>query len=332
MVLARLPSSPYRAPTLASSLRCDGLERTYAEGERVFAQFRDPDAAQHLATSAKRVFALGPYAVTDSTSEMIRFTAKGERSIDAIELVGVPFGDAWRRLLARDLDVIPILSELHRPRFDRVDTVHLVASPTIVGMALVFNVREAPFDSRPLRRHIANHLDRAAIGRIACGTADCAWQLWLESIPGESPVTDRSTTMPLTVLQSHHSAVIAARVVRHQLSRYLTVAVDAVPIAEYRRRLLKGDFSAILMPAPIGGQAAAKKIAWLSGATGFSEALANGDSIDIDAVMTDMMPAVPLYEVRQFAAIDDRFCGGRPTNPRSWAWLANMKLCEEDER
>jgi hypothetical protein len=42
------------------------------------------------------------------------------------------------------------------------------------------------------------------------------------------------------------------------------------------------------------------------------------------------VPSLPLYELRMFAAVDTRFCGGEPRSATSWAWLADLRPCSEE--
>ena len=55
--------------------------------------------------------------------------------------------------------------------------------------------------------------------------------------------------------------------------------------------------------------------------------MAAGDLPAAQSILDQDVPYLPLYRISYFAAIDARFCGGRPQSSASWRWLADVHLC-----
>ena len=328
VILRPLPSQEVTPKQLASALQFEGLTRTTLEKGLIHAEFRDEKAAQAMIDFGPGAFALGPYRLESKQKGLIRLRAKASRAIDVIEIVAVNAGQEWRRLLAHDIDVVPGAAQIHRSQFDGIKSIRTIDLPADTTMTLVFNSQSEKLQDVQVRRTIAASLDRKAIAQVICGTIACAKPLW-----GSAPPTVQAQVprrLSLLVLDEDSTAVAAARVIRHQLRELqILTEVELVALNELRHRGVTGEYELAMFPFRLNK----KNVQQVFG-PGYSmqervaEILKRGVEADILALLRDEVPAVALYELRLFAAIDARFCGGNPGSSSSWTWLADLYPCK----
>jgi len=336
--LRRKQTSPNSSAELARAVRFRGLTRAHVDtnGE-IVAQFGDATTARAFADVGG--FDLGPYEVEIEEPGRVVLRARGRVALRAIEIVEVPLGDQWRQLLGNRIDVIPNASALYGEQFRGIRSIRLVPLPLHTNVSLVFNTQHASLSDIGTRRRIAMSIDRQAVAAVACGTAKCA-----AGASGETGATAPSVAKPrlsLISLEGHAHHRLAAEVLRHQLREVgIEVASVELPLEQLREDVREGRFELAIAHLPVdrerrfygfssAGTAEGLNLAHYSSAE-MEAALAEGNLDAAEAIMNRDLPVFPLYELREFAAIDSRFCGGTPTSSISWNWLAELYPCEED--
>lgn len=141
------------------------------------------------------------------------------------------------------------------------------------------------------------------------------------------------------MLDSDSTLIDTARALRLQFLRAgLNVGLRRVGIAELDERGRSGRYDLMLAPMPAGREAmpfyrsdtSLNQTGWRNKI--FDAALDRHDEAEAARVFAAEVPALPLFEFREFAAIDARFCGGQPTSTTSWRWLADLYPCEDGDR
>jgi Bacterial extracellular solute-binding proteins, family 5 Middle len=336
--LTRRTNSPHTAEQLAASLRSQGLLSARALGpDRIEAVFGDQVSARSSIQPWGLAFDVGPFRIESHEPGKVRLRRRGNSGIDVIEIVELSSSDEWRKLLARELDVMSFSPSLYRDQFDGMDSVHVIDIPATTSAALYFNVRAPALADANVRRQIASGLNRRAIARIATGDASSA----AAPVVG---VPDAEITMPsrlaLIVVEADSTMLLAASVVRHELDR-LSIRIDVEPVAleEFLSASAQSRHDMVLLPLPNGQRRYSR---FLSPApdspsnTGFADpeydaAVERGDYVRAQAILDREMPATVLYARPAFAAIDSRFCGNVTPSDTSWRWMADLHLCKNGE-
>jgi len=337
----RRPQSGHSAQELADALRGEGLVSAKAVGEElVEARFRDELAAIASLQDWKTLLALGPFAVEQESEGRAVLKRRGNQPIDRIEIVEVSRSDEWRMLMGRELDVIPRAGALYQKQLAGMDSLRVLDMKPTSWTALCFNVTHPALRDRAVRSAIAGALDRAAIARMACGSADCA-------APAPPPSEDvalgeQVRELGILVVDSDSTLQVAASVLRHQLARAgVRIAPETVPLEELVARFKDRRYGLLLGPLPIGESRYARflspEAAGHPGMTGFASAeydaaVAAGDLAAAQEILDREVPCTPLYENRTFAAVDARFCGDVEPTESSWRWMADLYPCGEGER
>ena len=133
------------------------------------------------------VFELGPFQIVEERAGMVRLQARSRRAIDFIELVEVATDEQWRRLLARDIDVVPMSDNIHRARLTDIGSIRMVDLQNDSAISIVFGPDR--FGDLRLRHAIARVIDREAVAEVVCGSSECAAS---SPLPSQS----ESTTNP----------------------------------------------------------------------------------------------------------------------------------------
>lgn len=336
VVLTRNPTSRFSADQLADSVRHKGMLSARAvDVNRVEVVFRDPASAAQMAQFGDAMFDLGPFAIESEGPGHVRLRRRGTSRIDVIEIVEVSSADEWRKFLARELDVLSSSPSLYRTEFAEMRSVRLLDIPPSLSAALYFNLRNPALADASVRRRIAAALNREAVARVVTGDAASAAVADVGSGPPET--VGLPPRLSLFVVQDESTLLLAANVVRHQLSRLgIEVEVDAVPLADAATRTMSERTQLFLAPLPNGPRALERFVSPGpdgSSVTGFSDkeydaAVASGDAGRARAILAREMPATVLYEWRTFAAIDSRFCGNVTPSQTSWRWMADLHPCE----
>jgi hypothetical protein len=335
--LTRRASSPYTAEQLASSLRSERLVSARASGPDVIeAVFSDAATAARTQLSYLG-FDLGPFVVESQEPGRVRLRRRGRSAIDMIDIVEVSASDEWRKLMARELDVMSSSPALFREQFAGMNSVRLLDIPATITATLYFNVRSPALENAAARRRIAAALNRAAIARVATGDQGSA-------IRSAAIAADEATQLParlsLLVLEGESATLLAASVIRHQLGQLnISVDIEAQPLEQVVARLDSGQHQLAILPLPKGQRRFGRFLSPSPEApsmSGFSDAeydgaVTSGDLARAQAILDREVPAIELYEVRTFAAIDSRFCGEVTPNDTSWRWMADLRPCENGE-
>ncbi len=142
------------------------------------------------------------------------------------------------------------------------------------------------------------------------------------------------------MLASDTSQVRAAEVMRHQLhARGVTLTIERLTLEEIAARGSSGNFQLLLAPVPApDSRAFLQQFSSLPAHapynwTGYANpeydaAVEAGDGALARTILARDVPVIVLFEIREFAAVDARFCGGKPTSPTSWRWLADLYPCK----
>lgn len=331
VILSRKPESPHSAAELAGALRYRGLEEAEADGDRIKARFSTRQAARRFAGWEYGAFDLGPFEVERSSSHMIRLRARDDLAIDVLEIVTVHEEQQWRRLLARNVDVVPLTDATRAARLADVGSIRVLPYPRAAEYGLVFNVRDQALKSASVRRTLARAIDATAVARVACGDKACAAPASVIEAPAAEDVS-LPDALSLLILESDDVARLAAETLRLQLGRRgVTIAINEESAGEAFARVAAGRYQLALVPVSSEpGPHLLRQLANYGFASDeLSAAIARGDEKAARAILAREVPFATLFEARYFAAIDDHFCGGEPTHHTSWRWLADLHPCEE---
>lgn len=334
VVLERRPESPHDARALAAAIEFHGLLSARAiDARRIELRFGDATAAEAFCSDVSPVLDVGRFRVAEIDESRLRLARRGRSAIDRIEVLSMPADEQWRRLLARDIDVLPVADTIQRRHLAGISSIRVIDLPTVHPFGLFFDVRDERLTTAVQRHAIARALDRAAIARIACGTAECTSRMW-EPLPVPA-IVELPSRLSLLVLDSDYSAQLAAKTIRHQLHALgVRVEIETVQLEDLVRRIFGGGFELALLPMDpeLMGNADMFRSASPRNPTGWSSPIldaliATGDRRALERLLAAELPALPLYEVTRFAAVDERFCGG-DASPLSWRWLADLRPCE----
>lgn len=328
---------PQKRALLVERLEFEALQDVYAEGERLYAEFSSHLQAKRAAEAfaeGQPVVDSGPYRL-DRAGESIGLEARGDRAlIDRIEIESFPTNELWRKLHGGRIDVIPMLNEIHREHFEGMESVRTLDLPAAGVFSLGFGAGEGWLGERENREYFANLLDRDAIAAVACGTADCRTDAWLEASPLDAP-NARAAEIPdeieLQVFESESSMVRAGEAIRHQLRRE-GVEVDLSVTTD--ETLAREELAPALVLLPLGASPinAGRILAEFHFLENVEAEKEEDDEAFWRERIAEELPAIPLFEARYFAAIDASFCGGDPTRASSWEWLAELHPCEGQTR
>ena len=266
----------------------------------------------------------------------VEMVARGDTPGDHVQRVHIaamPLHQAWRRLLAHQLDVLPNMSWLYRPHFTGMRSVRTIDIPVSAYVHVFFNTRLPEWADPDLRRHIARIIEPHALAVLACGDPVCAVESW-RPVPPARPV-EPPPKITILALSSHSSAVTTAQAISYRIRLHHEVEIDVKPLTiEALERLEeRSDYALAVVPMGILGRTDHGIIAEsLSVSAGYDNpeliaAAERGDAAEMQRILEHDVPALPLYELRTFAAVDARFCGGQPRSATSWAWLADLRPC-----
>ena len=339
-LVERLPSSPLSTQELAPKIRYRGLQSAEVVGdEQIKLQFADERTAHLFGTYLDAGIDTGPFRLVSSSDESVLLERRRGTGVEVIEIVASTRRDEWRRLMARELDVIPQAAFIYREQLEGIGTVRLLDIPTLYNVALYFNVRREALASVETRRRLVASLNREAIARVACGTPACAHEVPVTAGDEDAPLPE---VLTMLIAKTDTAAQLAASVVRHQLGKLgIVLQLDLVAIDELVTRTARGDYDLTLGPLP------ARELGFpffLSPSharspgtvTGFSHsdydaAYERNDLDAAQAILDREVPVTPLFEQRAFAAVDARFCGDVTPSATSWRWMADLHPCEEEE-
>lgn len=282
-----------------------------------------------------RVIARAAASGDDPTIDTIELVARGRTAIDRIHITAMPLHEAWRRLFAREIDVIPNMPWLYRPRFAGMRSVRTIDIPPSAHMHLFFNTRLPAWADHDLRRHVASLIEPVAVAAAACGDPACAVSAWEPAAP--TATVELPAELTIRVLQSESSAVTAAHAISYRLRLHhqVEISVEPVSLAALADPAQRTEYALVLAPMAFLTSDPSLLVESLSVFAGYQSpafiaAAGRGDAAEMQRILEADAPSLPLYEMRTFAAVDARFCGGTPRQATSWAWLADLGPCPQE--
>jgi hypothetical protein len=192
---------------------------------------------------------------------------------------------------------------------------------------LVINSDHEALRDAAVRRRLLSAIEREPIASVACGEPACAAAHWAPA--SSDPRVALPESLELLLYADDASFELVARVLQHQLRRLgVRLRTHAVGLDALVGRLRRRDYQALLAPIPLDRSLALGRVRMYYSDPIFVAALERGDEAAATARLRDQAVVLPLYESRQFAAIDRRFCGGKPTSTGSWRWIADLYPCD----
>lgn len=260
-------------------------------------------------------FDIGPFSSEAHDARVIRLRRRSSAQPATLELVLMNEGEQWRRLLARDVDVVPFSSPVHRRQYEEVATLRLIEYRDAEVGILLFNSR-LPFAAR---QAVGFSLDRDSLANIVCPSGGC--RASVEPQPAEKGTLPDE--LHILVMKDSDILVLLARSLRLQLLEHRVDArVTALPFEGFVARAAEGGWDAVIMPRRAVAAAVEQASRDFSGFTGFDPATTEA---------TRDWSALALIEWTSLAAVDEGLCGGEPTHYTSWKWLADLRPCEDGE-
>lgn len=321
----------YSTATLAQTLRCKGGQTVTRRADELTVLVSSDEIASRFTRMCG--FDLGPFQLEsqDVDNGVLTLRARKRGPIDEIQIVAVPPEDEWRRLLGRDIDVIPLASGIDRSEFDGLSSVRTITLPQRSVVTVVFDMRWKPLQAEPVRRAIMQSVDRQAVARLVCPSG-C-------DEPGSEPDDVVATvaedlslppTLELMLPDVEPYRTVAAYIQYTLARRGVDVSLRPLPPGELLKAL-EPPFQMVLMP----GRQADGMISRLRNfnfghwqSADFEAAMDAGDLDAARKVVARELPGFVVGHFQVFAAVDARLCGGEPKSAMSWDWLAELHPCE----
>jgi hypothetical protein len=341
VVLQVKEPSGLSAGQLAAALQFEGLEEaTVDDRGRVVARLRAEEDATWFASGIFDVVRNGPFELVDDQARPLVLRAREARALDTIEIHEVPTEAEWRLLLSRHIDVIPVAGERERHEFGGIESIRLVGVAPHFQTVLYVNVRNAALASAAVRARLAAAIDSVAIARVVCGDPSCAAPRAFapeEVARGNEPLPPSVT---LHVVAGTMMGMLIAEVIRSQLrDAGVAVAIYGTGAQEMLALARAGDYQLLLGPLtsePLrytffrSGSDAAGTVTGYENPE-YDQAVASGDHDRAEQLLARDLPMLPLLTVRDWVAIDGRFCGDVAPRAQSWRWMADLRPCRPGE-
>jgi hypothetical protein len=279
----------------------------------------------------------GPYQVVEFHQDerlVLRRRDKDGAHVDSIVVDNVAsHEELWRRLLAGQVDLIPVSSTARLRNLGEVPSVKLVSFGWIDRIHLILNVARPGLDTPAGRHALAAILDVEAIADAGGGT----------------PIEPRRE------YAAHSERIAALQARRLRIATYrgdalLTRALAAVgrslngagiehelvitDIDGMLRVLKDRQFDAFLFLMDSGDARLTQLHTRAPGnvITGYSNprfdvAIDQGDLALAQSIFAEDLPAIPLYQLEYLYALDARLCNARPRVAYDLSWLADLRRC-----
>jgi hypothetical protein len=331
------PEAP-PAAVLAPAVRSPGIKSAVARGSTVEAEL----AADAPAPGLDEIFLdLGPFEQASLAKEKLTLRRRSGAGIGTIEVIGTSGEEEeWRRLLARDVDLVPTATPSHLRYLSEVPSVHIVPITQTATTGLIFNVSGPVMRDVRLRRAASLALRRAAIAEVVASDRSAAVYVSEDGAQASKLVREAGgPTLRVAVIGSLSDDVRAAMVVEQQLEE-VGFRVECRVLSFEEMNEIYGrsrDFDVGFLVAgyePIYFRRA------LSGHRGnitgyanpeFDAAVAAGDSARAIQILEHDVPFTPLYRVKEGVALNAGFCGVHPRVSYDWSWLADIHACAPGE-
>lgn len=340
--LVRKSDSPFDSEALAASFTDDGVVSVRSTPAGIEVLFGDPDQAARVGLEAT-LLALGPYTVASYSPEelVLRRRAAGSGP-DTIEAVSMGTAEEeWRRLLGREVDIVPSASPAHLRYLREVPSVRVrpVAHPATA--ALWFNTRGGSrFADARLRQAIARTIRRRAIAEVVTGDADSAVlvQEDIQSARALLAAVGKAPTFTVLVPDSFSDFQRVALVLHQQLAIVnAEVTIAIVTVGELQQRSMNGDFDALLLWGELTPRTWPYLVSTSIGdfcgyaSKEFDAAAAARDERRARAILETDVPFTPLYVQNDGVALDAALCGAHPQYTYDLSWLADVHRCAPGE-
>ncbi|GAB4558497.1 MAG: hypothetical protein Tsb0020_03540 [Haliangiales bacterium] len=361
LVVQARDSSPYDGHDFCDRLRDRrGLVAADADAERCTLRFANAEAKRRFLGKPEVLFhrrrlclehefAAQPVAASGQQQGAVLIERAelrpcpewlGASQVAGIDLIEMSLQEAWRKLLARRVDVLPSIPWLYRNHFLDVASVHIEPIPVTSYITMFFDMRHPGWADPDVRRRVASLINPADIAAVACGDVTCAVTDWHIASPSAEESSQDIALPPkivIQILETRTPIVSAARAISYWLRRQadVEVVVEPMTIAELAPKPgadgAGGAAIIRLVPLRLPDDADLARLtktldvvsSYASAA--YAAAIESDDRVEIQSVLEDEVPIVPLYALRQFAAVDKRFCGGIPERATSWAWIAELR-------
>lgn len=336
------PDTKLPVEEIARKIKAPGMTDASVDGDSIIVRI---DAGQPVPDAETVVLDVGPFEQASYTSGHLVLRRRSGRGIASIEFLAVGSEDEeWRRFLARDVDLVPVVRPTFFPYLAEVPSVALAPYSAPPSLGLLFQVQHGAFVDVRLRRALSLGLHRGAIAKAVLGGSDNALaseedfveaQRLLEEIRAER---GDLPAVRLRYLTNATEDQRAALVLEQQLDELgFQVKLEPFEVASANDVFTKRDFEVLLTYAgvtPIYFRRALSKHA--GNITGyanpeFDRAVAESDEARAIEILERDVPMTPLLTIPEAVAVDRRFCGARPRINSDLSWLADVHSCAAGE-
>ncbi|HEX2573989.1 MAG TPA: ABC transporter substrate-binding protein [Polyangia bacterium] len=247
--------------------------------------------------------------------------------------------EEWRLLLAREVDLVPVISPSHQRYLVDVPTVRIVPVRTPTPVALAFRVRApAPTAQVDLRRAISSRIVRQALAESIDANLAEPVKMQEDRDEARRSLERLGGHVGARHLRLYFDEAVAdlqrvALVIEQQLAPLgIVVDIQALRSDALLEALKKGDFDMLLHR--VGFE---KRFwPWLPRATGyespeFEAAVGRGDDAAARAILEQDLPLTPLYLFHEGVVLDNYFCGATPITVTDLSWLDAVHPCKPGE-
>jgi hypothetical protein len=327
----------FRHPALVSARPIDdGIEVELADAGWTSVDF----------TLERPALDLGAYEQTEvSTDRLVLRRRRPGPGAATIEVRNVPTEEEeWRRLLAHDVDLVPLVSPGHVRYLRQVSSVRITPFEQPGTAALLFQLHGRATSDRRLRQAISLSLHRSALAALVNG--DPAAAAVAEDRERASALLrelganrDQPLGIRLFVYEGSSDFAHAALILQEQLATTgVRLDITVMSLEALVAAVTSGDFDAILLYGSF------EPPEWQRFVTGppfinmtrysepeFDRAVARGDGAHARALLERDLPIVPLYTIPEAAAVDGAFCGGHPIRTQYMTWIGDVHRCAPGE-
>lgn len=336
--LKRQPDSPLDSGTLAAALRHPQLvaARPIADGVEVVL---DSAEAARAVSVDSTLLEVGPYAPGELAGDRLALPRRVKGGgPDRIEVLSMPTEEEeWRRLLGREVDLVPFASPAHLRRLREVPSIRVQPLAHPATVALWFHVSAAPTSELRLRRAVALALRRRNLAEAIGGDPGAAAEVPEDEAAARALLAGETPRLRLFVYDGSSELQRVALAIQQQLGATgIRVEIETGDLARLRQ-VFDGDFDLLLF---FGGSeprywacVTSGKPQNFSGYSNpeFDRAVADGDTARARALLEHDIPLTPLYTVDEGIAMDRRLCGARPEYVYDLSWLAAVHPCAPGE-
>jgi ABC-type oligopeptide transport system substrate-binding subunit len=285
---------------------------------------------------------LGPYEQVTFSKERLVLRRRSGSGIERIEVIATHSEEEeWRRFLAREVDVIPVVKPGPVRYLRDVPSVRLVPVGHPPTSAVLLRVNEGPLADLRLRRAVSLALRRKAIATVVIGDDSLAVDAVEDVVAARALVTAAGRPAPLRLaLQAAATAdTRAALVIEEQLANVdLAVRINVGTLQDLIGLVDSGQFDLIFLSADFAPESFSRfRSRSERNVSGYSSpefdlAVDHGDADRAIEILQRDLPLVPLYRTPEYVAINRELCGAQPQDVNDNSWLAAVHRCAEGER